>query len=88
MDTSKPLDLTRFYRLEVGGCIDKGASIAGGIPREEAEFFTVYGRCHPDLEHGGACLAEAIEDYPSFEAAKSAAEALSQHGGLDFIVAC
>lgn len=50
-------DWRGFTSLEIGGCKDDDGSTDWGIPFDEAEFFTIYGR-----DHDG--MAEAITDIP------------------------
>lgn len=80
-------DWALFDALEVGGCCDvaeEGADetcIEGGKTRDEAEFFTVYGR----LKEGGC---EAITDLDTYEHAKFAAHALGDLSGLPVHICC
>lgn len=79
MDFAEP-DWRIFNGLELGGCVsvaEEGTnetSIVGGMSRDEAEFFTVYGH----LIAGGC----AITDSDTLELAQSVGEHLSQLSGL------
>ncbi len=80
-------DWRTFTNLELGGCInaaEDGADetcIEGGKTRDEAEFFTIYGR----LQDGGC---EAITDCPDFESALSVAARLCARSCLTLAVVC
>lgn len=79
-DYAEP-DWRMFNALEIGGCVsvvEEGTnetSIVGGMSRDEAEFFTVYGH----LIAGGC---EAITDCETLELAQSIGAHLSQLSGL------
>lgn len=76
-------DWTNYAHLEIGGCIDanedpsapfsptQATDIIGGMDRDTAQFFTVYGRLHAD-EHG-VMLAEAITDCNTLSSAQEIA---------------
>lgn len=72
-------DWSQFKWLEVGGCVtycEDGESFTeGGKSDDEAEFWTVYGRCN-----WGGC--EAITDCATAELAASVAQYLSDLSGL------
>ena len=80
-------DWQRFTNLELGGCIDLaedgsyGTWIEGGRSRQEAEFFTIYGR----LQEGGA---EAITDCLDFESARRVTAYLVKRSGLTLEILC
>ena len=80
-------DWTLFDAIEIGGCIneaEEGAEdthIIGGIEREQAEFFCVYGH----LIEGGC---EAITDVPTFEGALNIATAFAAQTGFAVHVYC
>ncbi|MBY3335516.1 hypothetical protein HFN99_01030 [Rhizobium laguerreae] len=79
---AKEPDWSRFSNLELGGCIDDDGYTIGGIIREEAEFFTVYGRLKGDV-------CEAITDWHgSFDEAVCTAEELARLSGLPLEVCC
>lgn len=75
-------DWTQFTNLELGGCIEEEDCTTGGIDREEAEFFTIYGR----LKEGGC---EAITDVvDNVEVAISVAEEHSKRSKLPLNIFC
>lgn len=80
-------DWRSFANLELGGCIDaagegaSGTMIEGGKSRDEAEFFTIYGR----LIVGGC---EAITDCDSFEMAERVAAHLCALSSLTLEIVC
>ncbi len=85
-DLKEP-DWSTFSNLELGGCIDaaedgeSGTMIAGGISRDEAQFFTIYGH----LIEGGC---EAITDCVNFEDARHIATHLCERSGLTLDIVC
>jgi hypothetical protein len=76
-----------FTHLELGGCITEMESCGccentvGGINRDKAEFFTVYGR-----RHDGEC--EPITDCDSFGGVQMVAGFLSGISYLEVKVTC
>lgn len=78
-------DWTQFASLELGGCRedpDEEGHINGGYDRYEAEFFTVYSRCHKGY-------AEAITDWHgSFDEVVSTTEELARLSGLPLEIVC
>ncbi|TBE73837.1 hypothetical protein ELG97_37040 [Rhizobium leguminosarum] len=80
-------DWKQFNAIEIGGCIDdneegdESTHIVGGIPANEAEFFTVYGH----LIEGGA---EAITDCDSYEQAERIAGIFAEKTGYPIHVFC
>lgn len=80
-------DWNRFTNLELSGCIDiaeEGAAetcIEGGQCREDAHFFTIYGR----LKEGGC---EAITDIKDFHAAEMIGMHLCELSGLGLDIHC
>ncbi len=80
-------DWAAFDTLEIGGCInepqpfDDGTCIIGGVPKGDAEFFTVYGH----LKEGGF---EAITDCDTYDDATNVAAALCELSSLPIVVAC
>ncbi|GEM_PF-2507212 len=85
-DLEEP-DWRTFSDLELGGCIDaaedgeSGTMIEGGISRDEAQFFTIYGR----LIAGGC---EAITDCISFHDAECVAAQLCERSSLTLEIVC
>lgn len=83
----KEPDWRLFSNLELGGCSDaaeegiSGTMIEGGKSRDEAQFFTIYGR----LVAGGC---EAITDCISFHDAESVAAQLSERSALTLDIVC
>lgn len=80
-------DWSQFDALEIGGCIndadegDEETNIVGGIERDQAEFFTVYGH----LKTGGV---EAITDVPSYQGAENIAALFAMQTGFVIHVFC
>lgn len=80
-------DWSLFDALEIGGCIndaeegDEETNIVGGIMRDEAEFFTVYGH----LKTGGV---EAITDVESYQGAENIAALFALQTGFAIHVHC
>lgn len=76
-------DWSRYSALEIGGCIDcDGAgTIEGGHDRNEAAFFTVYGR----LTEGGC---DAITDAATFDQIAEIAARLGAISGLQINTYC
>lgn len=83
---AKP-DWADYKALVVGGCVndaegdEDGTCIIGNMPREDAEFFTVYGRDHEGL-------VMAITDADSLGDAMGVAVHLSGLSGLPIVVEC
>jgi hypothetical protein len=69
-------DWTQFKQLFLGGCVDDDGATIGNIAREDAEFFTVYGR-KPDGE------AEAIADITDYDLAVQVLAHLGKLSGLE-----
>lgn len=80
-------DWSDFDALEVGGCIveeEEGSDetfTIGGIARDEAQFFTVYGH----LKVGGV---EAITDCDTFDEVIEVANILAERTGFPVHVCC
>lgn len=86
---NKAPDWTQYDALTVGGCISvtngKDESwTEGGIDRNKAEFFTVYGHYRASIPMG----VEAITDCKNLPAALDVANALSAMTGLPVNVEC
>lgn len=60
-------DWSGFVSLFIGGCISHDGHTEGGVPMDQAQFFTVYARDHEGL-------AEAITDTDEGASLKDAAE--------------
>lgn len=80
-------DWTWFSNLELGGCVDAAepgstdTAIEGGISRDDAHFFTIYGR----LVEGGC---EAITDCVGFLDAEIIALHLCETSKLTLEIVC
>lgn len=80
-------DWKLFDALEIGGCIndakdgDEETNIIGGIEREQAEFFTIYGH----LIEGGV---EAITDVKTYKGAENIATLFALQTGFVIHVHC
>lgn len=80
-------DWTRFKNLELGGCIDAAepgstnTATEGGISRDEAQFFTIYGR----LVEGGC---EAVTDCVGFPDSEIIALHLCEISKLTLEIVC
>lgn len=78
-------DWSRFDGIELGGCEmdpEEDGVVNGGIDREQAEFFCVYGH----LKEGGC---EAITDWHgSFEEAVGIAAELARISGHPMSIVC
>lgn len=80
-DHSEP-DWNLFSNLELGGCVQENGRTTGGIERDKAHFFTVYGR----LKDGGA---DAITDIPiGFNTALKVANELARIAGMKLSIVC
>lgn len=86
-------DFSQFDALEIGGCIDdsdedmKGRGetyTVGGIERDKAEFFTVYGHFRPGHGQG----VDALTDCETFDKAQAVAAELSRLSGLPVHIHC
>jgi hypothetical protein len=80
-------DWSQFEAIQIGGCIndaEEGAEdthIIGGIERDQAEFFCVYGH----LKTGGV---EAITDVPTYAGAENIASLFALQTGFAIHVHC
>jgi hypothetical protein len=80
-------DWSRYSSLEISGCIndaEEGAEetyIVGGISRDKAEFFSIYGR----MAEGEA---EAITDCVTFAEAQAVADCLAKLARLPVETIC
>lgn len=72
-------DWSPFLSIEVGGCIaGDGGETTGGVPDDQAEFWTVYAR------RRDGC-AEAITDTETRELAEFAARTIARLSGLPLL---